>query len=791
MDGFGGAGAHDITVPRAGLRRWPIVLACALACAALAVLVGQRGATSHVASSTIVLNDPQSQTANPLFPVAPELYVNGQIALFGLEELRTLAAELATDSIRDDRRLSVAAETTVGTDVSVDVDGTVVIGEPARIVVGANGAISVPAVPTAAELSETGVVRTAAAGAALDSQRGPFQVGNGDQTIIRSDGLLVTNPATGAVAAISPAGQPISAGDPAETLTIVGAEETDESEDAASETTVAPSPATELGFTRSADGQYSVAAADRTVEFSADGRAVVLEPSGELIRRPDSGAAVGPDAETVLVDGARVIAISETEIVAIEPDGAVVVLTRGGELVAATENAPVEAADISYNDLVPFTADEIEAGLTTTAVPDSFVIDVKFRSAEPERAIAGANAAVDAYQNLQEQSATGQNAQALARADQTLARLTDDLVVAEAQLTQLRQDAGFATQVEDQYDQVLAEIAATGEALLREAASEEAVQGNRLRDLLTQLNAIETVSRLELAQPEIAEAVAERDQVRQRLAELQIERDALVVATAAAPRTVAIESPALDAEEAAGLGIPSLVVVGVILGTLVGVILAYLIEVRSPRRLQSPLEAEQLLGTPLMAEIPDYRHESIKGILPVLSEPDSHVAEAYRISAAALSIAARTKKTKLIGFVSATAGAGKTSVVSNLAVALGQGNRKVLVLDSDLEGRALGGILRQQAGRAELEAPGIANILRSELAFADTIDRLHIGAGIELDVITAGTQTNSARLAVGAELWTRLFSEARRSNYDLVLVDVAPLLSVAYASRVLQELQGV
>ncbi len=756
--------------------------------AALGVLLSQRGTDNHVATSTIVLNDPQSQSENSLLPVSPDLYVNGQVALFGLEDLWAVAAERGTEALREGRRIASVARTTVGTDAIIEVDGSVLLGEPARISVR-DRAVTVDGVPGAPGISPSGIVRTETDGAVLDPRLGGIELEEGDQAIVRSDGLLVVNQATGGVAAVSPTGQAITADDPTADgrIDIVGGAE------AEGDGTVVDEPvseATALGFVRSTGGRYSVTALDRLVEFSADGRAVLLDADGELVRRPDTGAVVGPDADTILVDDLHVVTLSDEDIVVVENDGAIVVLTRFGEIIASTENAPVEAAEVDYSDIVPFTPEEIELGLGTTSVPDSFVIEVSFRAESPERATAGANAAIAAYQQLQEQSANGQNAQALARADQTLARLTDDLVVAETRLTELRLGSGIASQVQDQYDEVLAQLALTGVALLNEPASEEAVQGNRLRDLLTQLDAIETVARLELDQPEIAEAVAERDQIRLRLSELQIERDALVVAAAASPRTVAIESPALDAEEVSGLGSGPLAVVGGVFGLIVGAALAYAIELRAPKKVSDPYEIEQLLDAPLLGQIPDYRVEKIRDPLPVLTHPDSTVAEAYRIAAAATTIGARSRKAIVVGVASAEARDGKTSTAVNLALALAQSGHNVLAIDADLEGHVMGTLLRLQLGERDNQ-PGVADIHRREVKLEDVTERIELNEHLRIDLVGAGTHRATARTLLGTGSWARLFGEARRSNHDIVIVDLPPLLSVAYASSALQELQAV
>src|ERR671934_1716636 len=72
------------------------------------------------------------------------------------------------------------------------------------------------------------------------------------------------------------------------------------------------------------------------------------------------------------------------------------------------------------------------------------------------------------------------------------------------------------------------------------------------------------------------------------------------------------------------------------------------------------------------------------GALIMLVDPHSPAAEAYRSLAANLQFAYADRQLQIIGVTSAAAGEGKSTTVANLAIALAEGGRRVVVIDADL-----------------------------------------------------------------------------------------------------------
>src|SRR5437870_4989398 len=72
------------------------------------------------------------------------------------------------------------------------------------------------------------------------------------------------------------------------------------------------------------------------------------------------------------------------------------------------------------------------------------------------------------------------------------------------------------------------------------------------------------------------------------------------------------------------------------------------------------------------------------GALTMLADPSSPAAEAYRSLAANLQFSTGSRQLQVIGVTSAAAGEGKSTTVANLAIALAEGGRRVIVIDADL-----------------------------------------------------------------------------------------------------------
>lgn len=129
---------------------------------------------------------------------------------------------------------------------------------------------------------------------------------------------------------------------------------------------------------------------------------------------------------------------------------------------------------------------------------------------------------------------------------------------------------------------------------------------------------------------------------------------------------------------------------------------------------------------------------------------------------------------------SAVAGEGKTSLACQLAISLARAGRKTLLIDSDLRRSSV-------HGRFDLaQAPGLAEVLRGQEKMPQTIQETSIPG---LSVLSAGKGDGRAVQAM-PERMAGILEEAKQT-YDFVLIDSAPVLSVADPLLIGQHVDGV
>jgi len=135
---------------------------------------------------------------------------------------------------------------------------------------------------------------------------------------------------------------------------------------------------------------------------------------------------------------------------------------------------------------------------------------------------------------------------------------------------------------------------------------------------------------------------------------------------------------------------------------------------------------------------------------------------------------------------SALPGDGKTTIATNLALALARSGRRVLLIDADLRGGRIARAL------ALSRSPGLADVLNGSVRAAQAIQeftRLSAGHG-SLHVMTTGAPTTTPTRLLASSLAGELFAWAR-ATYDMVIVDTPPVTSIADATILAPHSDGV
>ena len=168
--------------------------------------------------------------------------------------------------------------------------------------------------------------------------------------------------------------------------------------------------------------------------------------------------------------------------------------------------------------------------------------------------------------------------------------------------------------------------------------------------------------------------------------------------------------------------------------------------------------------------------------LLMLTEPHSSAAEAYRSLAANLQFAYADRQLQTIGVTSAAEGEGKSTTVANLAVALAQSGRRVVVVDADL--RRPG----QHSAFGVDREPGLADLLLGDR------DALHLPlqetAAGGVKVLASGALPGNTLEALASRRFDQVLGLAR-AQADFVLVDTPPAGGLADAAVVAPRLEGM
>ncbi len=215
--------------------------------------------------------------------------------------------------------------------------------------------------------------------------------------------------------------------------------------------------------------------------------------------------------------------------------------------------------------------------------------------------------------------------------------------------------------------------------------------------------------------------------------------------------------------------------------------------VRERRRLR-PVErvrrAKLQAGTSLLSSTgaPPTQAPSAGAVgISIWNDGSSIVAEAYRSATFSILLASRLGgQAKKYVISSPNSGEGKTTVVSNLGVALSQSQRRVVIVDGDLRKPGLHKALGLE------NKVGLRNVLRGEFDPAEAELGLFCQATAipNLSVVTSGSGSEEVTELLHSPRAGHLLARLSR-EFDLVLIDTPPMLHMADARIFADHADGV
>lgn len=226
-------------------------------------------------------------------------------------------------------------------------------------------------------------------------------------------------------------------------------------------------------------------------------------------------------------------------------------------------------------------------------------------------------------------------------------------------------------------------------------------------------------------------------------------------------------------------GLPVTLLLGLIAGALIGVGLAVLRHTLD-RSITSAARLVEVTGSPVLGVIPlDPRIKEHP--LVVSDRAQDPAAEAFRGLRTNLRYTDIDKAHRVIVVTSAVAGEGKSTVVANLAIAMGASGMRVMVIDADLRRPTLASLFGME------RSVGLTRVLAGSLRLHQAVQSY---AGGQVEVLASGPVPPNPSELLASNQMRRLLDELRR-DYDAVLIDSPPVLPVTDAVALAPATDGV
>jgi capsular exopolysaccharide synthesis family protein len=227
-----------------------------------------------------------------------------------------------------------------------------------------------------------------------------------------------------------------------------------------------------------------------------------------------------------------------------------------------------------------------------------------------------------------------------------------------------------------------------------------------------------------------------------------------------------------------------------LLGILASVATVYVLETRD-KSIKTVDEARKVFGFPLLGVIPASRmfekttlrdgdSERYTPEIVVRDSLHSSFNKAYRMLQANLKFLSSNKQIKVIVVTSSVPKEGKSMVSANLAVAMAQLGRKVLLVDADMY------CPRQHQIWDRPNQLGLSNLLVGQAELKTAIKEVMVN----LDLLTSGVMPSNPMALLDSQQMASLI-DIFSANYDFTIIDTASL-SVAAETPILgQSADGV
>jgi len=217
------------------------------------------------------------------------------------------------------------------------------------------------------------------------------------------------------------------------------------------------------------------------------------------------------------------------------------------------------------------------------------------------------------------------------------------------------------------------------------------------------------------------------------------------------------------------------IILGIVIGLAVGVGLAFFIEYLDTS-VKTIDDVERAFQAPVLGVIP----QNVGYLVDEKGGENRH-AEAYRVLHTNLLFSRKNEKLNTIVVVSAGAGEGKSTTTLNLATVFAQGNKRVLVVDSDLRRPTLHKLLHVANNL------GLTNYLLKQNTLEEIIQTTPVPM---LHFMASGRLPSGSMGILGSAQMKEMITELKK-RYDYIFFDSPPILGVSDASILASEVDIV
>jgi polysaccharide biosynthesis transport protein len=212
--------------------------------------------------------------------------------------------------------------------------------------------------------------------------------------------------------------------------------------------------------------------------------------------------------------------------------------------------------------------------------------------------------------------------------------------------------------------------------------------------------------------------------------------------------------------------------IGLVLGLMMGGALAFLRDMRD-HRVRSSDEITAILGVPILGAVPTIPRRGILRRRPrTRLATGSHESEAYRSIRTALFFGASRDEGRTLLVTSPGPLEGKTTLASNLAIAMAHAGQRTLIIDADLR-KPMQHRVFAKGGQGK----GLVDVLTGTMTLEEVVRPTEVKG---LDVLESGRVVENPSELLSSDEFAAVL-DLLKSRYDRIVIDSPPVGIVADA----------